>query len=96
VAIEPNQRQQSDSFYAPSWSASGGAQARSDRHNHDFQSGHTSLKNKFPNFNKHVKAKNWSEAAKESKRGDIGEARNKYVKELFEKAAKSKEETKAP
>ena len=53
-----------------------------------FNLGMTNLKSKFPTFNKYIKAKNWSEAAKESNRSDVSDARNKYVKDLLEKAAK--------
>ena len=53
-----------------------------------FNLGMTNLKSKFPTFNKYIKAKNWSEGAKESNRSDVSDARNKYVKDLLEKAAK--------
>ncbi len=54
-----------------------------------FNLGMTKLKNGFPNFNKSIKARNWSNAAKESNRTGIAFARNKYVKDLLNKAAKS-------
>ena len=56
-----------------------------------FNLGMTNLKSKFPTFNKHIKDKKWSEAAKESNRSDVSESRNKYVKDLLEKAAKDTE-----
>jgi len=55
-----------------------------------FNLGMTNLRTKFPAFNKHIKANNWSDAAKESKRRDVGAERNQYVKDLLEKAAKAK------
>lgn len=58
-----------------------------------FNLGMTNLKNKFPTFNKYIKAKNWSDAAKESNRSDVSDARNKYVKDLLEKAAKDSAKT---
>ncbi len=54
-----------------------------------FNLGMTKLRNGFPNFNKSIKAKDWNKAANESNRLDIALARNKYVKELLNKAAKS-------
>lgn len=58
-----------------------------------FNLGMTNLKNKFPTFNKYIKAKSWSDAAKESNRSDVSDARNKYVKDLLEKAAKDSAKT---
>ena len=58
-----------------------------------FNLGMTNLKNKFPTFNKYIKAKNWSDAAKESNRSDVSDARNKYAKDLLEKAAKDSAKT---
>jgi GH24 family phage-related lysozyme (muramidase) len=53
-----------------------------------FNVGMTDLNNKWPNFKKAVKAKDWANAAKESNRkSPISAERNKYVKDLFEKAA---------
>ncbi len=54
-----------------------------------FNLGMTKLRNGFPNFNKSVKAKDWLNASKECNRLDIAAARNKYVKDLFSKAARS-------
>lgn len=54
-----------------------------------FNLGMSNLRNKFPTFNKYIKEKSWSEAAEESNRSDISAARNKYVKDLLEKAAKN-------
>ena len=55
-----------------------------------FNLGMTKLRTGFPTFNKHIKAKDWAAAAKESKRQDISAARNKYVEDLLNKAAKAK------
>lgn len=53
-----------------------------------FNVGMTDLNNKWPGLKKAVKAKDWSEAAKESNRkSPISAERNKYVKDLFKKAA---------
>jgi len=55
-----------------------------------FNLGMTRLKSKYPNLNKAVKAKKWTEAAAQSHRKPpISDARNKYVKELFEAVAKA-------
>ena len=54
-----------------------------------FNLGMSTLKNKFKNFNKHIKAKSWASAAKESNRPDVSKARNKYVKDLLDKTAKA-------
>lgn len=53
-----------------------------------FNVGMTDLNNRWPSLKKAVKAKDWSTAAKESNRKPpISAERNKYVKDLFEKAA---------
>lgn len=53
-----------------------------------FNVGMTDLNNKWPNFKKAVKDKDWTAAAKASNRkAPISAERNKYVKDLFEKAA---------
>lgn len=53
-----------------------------------FNVGMTDLNNKWPTFKKAVKDKDWTTAAKESNRkAPISDERNKYVKDLFEKAA---------
>ncbi len=55
-----------------------------------FNLGMTKLRNLFPKLNKAVKAKKWTEAAAESRRKfPVSDARNKYVKALFEAAAKA-------
>ena len=51
-----------------------------------FNLGQNGLITKFPSFVKAVKAKNWSDAAKESNRPQLGSARNAYVKSLFQNA----------
>jgi len=62
-----------------------------------FNLGMPELKNNWPNFNKHIKAKDWKAAAAESKRGPpISASRNKYVKDLLEKAAKLATPAKKP
>ncbi len=53
-----------------------------------FNLGMTRLRQRFPKFNKSIKAKDWNEAAKESNRPNVGLARNKYVKDLLSKSAK--------
>lgn len=56
-----------------------------------FNLGMTNLKNKWPNFNGAIKVKDWQKAADNSSRkSPISAARNKYVKDLLEKAAKNK------
>ncbi len=55
-----------------------------------FNLGMPTLKNGFPSFNKAIKVKDWSTAAKESSRRDVAPARNSYVRGLFEKAANAK------
>ena len=55
-----------------------------------FNLGMTKLKNNWPNFNKHIKAKDWQKAADNSSRkAPVSPARNRYVKGLLEKAAKN-------
>jgi len=54
-----------------------------------FNLGMTTLKNSFPKFNEKIKAEDWIGAAIESHRAGISEARNNYVKGLFEKAAEA-------
>lgn len=55
-----------------------------------FNLGMTNLKNKWPSFNKHIKAKDWQKAANNSNRmAPVSATRNKYVKDLLEKAAKN-------
>ena len=55
-----------------------------------FNLGMTNLKNSWPTFNKHIKALEWQKAANNSKRkAPISAARNKYVKDQLEKAAKN-------
>lgn len=62
-----------------------------------FNVGMTDLNNNWPNFKKAVKAKNWSTASKESNRkAPIAAERNKYVKDLFEKAASNAKKTAKP
>ncbi|MCF6325361.1 MAG: hypothetical protein L3J89_13750 [Gammaproteobacteria bacterium] len=55
-----------------------------------FNLGMTKLKNKWPLFNSAIKAKDWQKAADNSNRkSPIPATRNKHVKGLLEKAAKS-------
>ncbi|MCF6338768.1 MAG: hypothetical protein L3J84_12605 [Gammaproteobacteria bacterium] len=55
-----------------------------------FNLGMTKLRDLFPKLNKAVKAKKWAEAAAESRRKfPVSDARNKYVRALFEDAAKA-------
>ncbi len=55
-----------------------------------FNLGANGLKVKFPKMNKAISKKDWVTDAKESHRKPpVAEARNNYVKQLFEKAAKS-------
>ena len=49
-----------------------------------FNLGATKLVNSFPNFNGAIKNDNFKQAAKQSHRLDISEARNKYVEKLLE------------
>ena len=54
----------------------------------------TDLNNKWPSFKTAIKAKNWAAAAKESNRKPpISAERNKYVKDLLEKAAANSKAT---
>lgn len=56
-----------------------------------FNVGMTNLKNKWPTMNAAIKAKDWSKAATNSNRQPpVSAARNKYVKDLFIKAANAK------
>ena len=60
-----------------------------------FNVGMTDLNYKWPNLKNAIKAKDWSAAAKESKRKTpVSEERNKYVRDLFEKAASNTKKTK--
>lgn len=52
-----------------------------------FNLGMTKLRNKFFKLNGAVKAKNWATAAKESRRVNVKPPRNKYVRDLFNKAS---------
>ena len=53
-----------------------------------FNVGMTDLNNKWPRFKTAIKAKDWTTAAKESNRkSPISAERNKYVKDLLEKAS---------
>lgn len=55
-----------------------------------FNLGMTNLRNKWPVFNAAIKAKDWQKAANNSGRAlPISSERNKYVKDLLEKAAKA-------
>ena len=55
-----------------------------------FNVGATNLRNKWPNFNAAINAKDWQQAANNSKRGiPVSDERNRYVKELLEKAARN-------
>jgi len=59
-----------------------------------FNLGMTKLKNKWPTFNSAIKAKDWQKAADNSNRkSPISATRNKYVKDLLEKAANSAKTT---
>ncbi len=59
-----------------------------------FNLGMTKLKNTWPVFNRAIKAKDWQKAADNSNRkSPISAARNKYVKDLLEQAAKSVKKT---
>ena len=51
-----------------------------------FTLGRRGLITKFPEFNKAIQNKGWQKAAKESNRPDVNLSRNRYVKNLFEKA----------
>lgn len=62
-----------------------------------FNLGMTNLKNTWPNFNKAIKAKDWQKAADNSKRkAPVAASRNKYVKDLLEKAANNAKTKKIP
>ncbi len=55
-----------------------------------FNVGMTDLRIKWPNFNAAIKANDWQKAANNSNRkAPISRERNKYVKDLLEKAAKT-------
>jgi len=54
-----------------------------------FNLGMTALKRDWPKLNKAVKSKDWTEAATQSNRPQVGDLRNSYVRELFGAAAKS-------
>lgn len=55
-----------------------------------FNLGMPNLKNSWPTFNSHIKAKEWQKAADNSNRAPpISASRNKYVKDLLDKATKS-------
>lgn len=55
-----------------------------------FNVGATNLRNKWPNFNAAINAKDWQKAANNSKRGiPVSDERNRYVKDLLEKAARN-------
>ncbi|GAA6169280.1 hypothetical protein [Sessilibacter corallicola] len=57
-----------------------------------FNVGMTDLNNKWPSFKKAIKSKDWATAAKESNRKPpISAERNKYVKDLLEKAQSNAE-----
>ena len=57
-----------------------------------FNVGMTDLKNRWPSLNKAIAVKDWATAAKESNRkAPVSAARNKYVRDLFEKADKDKQ-----
>lgn len=61
-----------------------------------FNLGATTLGDKFPSFNKAIKEKDWTKAAKESNRPDVNAERNKYVRDLFDKAAENAKAKEAP
>lgn len=54
-----------------------------------FNLGASKIVHVFKEFNKAVKAGDWEKAAKESKRTGVKAARNEYVKNLLESAAKA-------
>ncbi len=57
-----------------------------------FNVGMPDLKNNWPSLNKEVRAKEWGKAALHSNRKvPVSAARNKYVKDLFEKAESAKQ-----
>ena len=53
-----------------------------------FNMGATRLRLGWPKLNKAIANYDWKTAAKESNRPDVGNNRNQYVRDLFEKAAK--------
>lgn len=61
-----------------------------------FNLGMTKLRKEWPKLNKAVKIKDWTEAAAESNRPELGDLRNSYVRELFEATAKSADENTRP
>ncbi len=62
-----------------------------------FNVGMTDLNNNWPSLKKAVKAKDWTTAAAESSRkSPISAERNKYVKDLFEKAAANAKSAASP
>ncbi len=62
-----------------------------------FNVGMTDLNNKWPKFKKSIIAEDWSTAAKESNRkAPISAARNKYVKDLIDKAATNAKKASKP
>ncbi len=62
-----------------------------------FNVGMTDLNNNWPSLKKAVKAKDWTTAATESSRkSPISAERNKYVKDLFNKAAANAKSASAP
>ncbi|MBR0565095.1 hypothetical protein J5J83_03060 [Azoarcus sp. L1K30] len=61
-----------------------------------FNIGMQKLKNNWPTFNAAIKAKDWQKAADNSSRtSPISAERNKYVKDLLEKAAKAEKNRQA-
>ena len=60
-----------------------------------FNLGQTKLRTLFTKFNTALKGEKWDEAAKQCNRPDVNAARNKYVKDLFNKAH-TKTKTKKP
>jgi len=60
-----------------------------------FTTGTNGVENTFSNFTKAVKEKDWAKAAKESRRPQLSDERNAYVRGLFEDAAKSSIKDKA-
>ena len=51
-----------------------------------FNLGMSELKDEFPNFNKHMKVRDFKQAAIESNRKDVSTERNTYVRNLFKSA----------
>lgn len=60
-----------------------------------FNLGMFKLRNSWPTFNKAIADMDWQAAANSSGRVGIQPGRNKYVKDLLEKAAKESKESKA-